>query len=239
MDGRGIGHTADSSSSVSTSITRRYELADAILLVDNAAQPMQAAPCAVLRSLASSGHESKLIMCFTHFDEVKGDNLRGLPAKKNHVLSSVDNAIHAVGKALGRDAEHALSRLLPDRAVFLASIQKRLADGARFTLAELRRMLALVEASTTPPPPVEYTPVYDVANLVLSIQRATQEFHDAWHGVLGMGTRSGVAPEHWTRVKALTRHVGLLHRDEYDTLRPVADLISCFRTRSVSISRAR
>lgn len=225
MDGRGIGHTADSSSSVSTSITRRYELADAILLVDNAAQPMQAAPCAVLRSLASSGHESKLILCFTHFDEVKGDNLRDGLAKKNHVLSSVDNAIHAVGKSLGRDAEHSLRRLIPDRAVFLANIQKRVGDGAQRTLAELRRMLAIVEASITPPAPTEYTPVYDVANLVLAIQRAAQEFHDAWHGILGMGTRSGIAPEHWTRVKALSRHIGLLNRDEYDTLMPVADLI--------------
>jgi len=225
MDGRGIGHTADSSSSVSTSITRRYERADAILLVDNAAQPMQAAPCAVLRSLASSGHESKLVMCFTHFDEVKGDNLRDVSAKKNHVLSSVDNAIHAVGKSLGRDAEHSLRRLIPDRAIFLANIQKRVGDGAQRTLAELRRMLAIVKASTTPPVPVEHKPEYDVANLVLAIQRATQEFHDAWHGILGMGTRSGVAPEHWSRVKALSRHIGLLNRDEYDTLMPVADLI--------------
>lgn len=225
MDGRGIGHTADSASSVSTSITRRYELADAILLADNAAQPMQAAPCAVLRSLAASGHESKLIMCFTHFDEVKGDNLLDQASKKNHVLSSVDNAIHAVGKALGRDAEHAMQRLLPERAVFLASIQKHLQTGARFTLAELKRLVSIVEASILPPASTEYKPVYDVANLVLCIQSATQEFHDAWRGVLGMGTRSGVAPEHWTRVKALTRRLGLLHEDEYDTLRPVADLI--------------
>lgn len=226
MDGRGIGHTADSTSSVSTNITRRYEIADSILLVDNAAQPMQAAPCAVLRSVVASGHESKLLLCFTHFDEVKGDNLPTLQAKKNHVLSSTDNAIHAVGKALGRDAEHALQRLLPERAIFLGNIQKRLAANAKFTLAELRRMLDLVAASTAPPEPVEYVPVYDVANLVLAIQRATHQFHDAWRGVLSMGTLSGVAPEHWTRVKALTRHVGLLLRDEYDTLRPVADLIS-------------
>ena len=225
MDGRGIGHTADSSSSVSTGITRRYELADAILLVDNAAQPMQAAPCAVLRSLAASGHASKLLMCFTHFDEVKGDNLRDVAAKKNHVLSSVDNAIHAVGKALGRDAEHSLRRLLPDRAVFLANIQKHLGAGSKGTLSELRRMLALAEASRTPPPPVDYKPVYDVANLVLAIQRATQEFHDVWNGVLGMGSRSGVAPEHWTRVKALTQRIGVRRSDEYDTLKPVADLI--------------
>ena len=77
LDGQGIGHTADSASSISTGITRRFQVADVIVLVDNAAQPMQAAPVAVLRTLAASGHESKLAVCFTHFDEVKGDNLRG------------------------------------------------------------------------------------------------------------------------------------------------------------------
>ena len=33
---------------------------------------MQAAPCSVLQTLVASGNESKLILAFTHFDEVKG-----------------------------------------------------------------------------------------------------------------------------------------------------------------------
>ena len=209
-------------------------LADAILLVDNAAQPMQAAPCAVLRSLASSGYESKLVLCFTHFDEVTGDNLPTQAAKKGHVLSSVDNAIHAIGKALGRDAQHAIQRLLPDRAVFFASIQKRLSVGARFTLGEFERLLSLIADSITERGPVTYQPVYDLATLALSVQSATQEFHDVWRGRLGMGGRGNTPREHWTRVKALTRRVGVLNEEEYDTLMPVADLI---RVLQDSISR--
>ena len=234
MDGKGIGHTADSASSVSTSITRRYEIADAILLVDNAAQPMQAAPTAVLRSLVASGHESKLILCFTHFDEVKGDNLLDTAAKKNHVLGSVDSAFNAVGKSLGREAEHSLRRLIPERAIFLSSIHRRLSTGARFTLSELHRIATLAAASIEPMPPTEYRPMYDVANLVLQIQRATQEFHDEWSARLGMGSRSVRKPDHWARVKALTRYIGLLGKDEYDTLTPVADLIAVLQ---VSISQ--
>lgn len=225
MDGQGIGHTADSTSSLSTSITSRFQLADAIVLVDNAAQPMQAAPCAVLQTLVASGHESKLIVIFTHFDEVKGDNLKGLAARKDHVLGSFDNAAHALGKAFGREAESALRRLIPDRVVFLANIQKKLEKNARLTQSELGRLLSAIASTIQPVGPVEYRPVYDVANLVLTVQKATQEYHDCWKGILGMGTRSGVAPEHWTRVKALTRRLGIFHVDEYDTLRPVADLI--------------
>ena len=108
LDGQGIGHTADSASSISTRITRRFQVADVIVLVDNAAQPMQAAPVAVLRTLAASGHESKLAICFTHFDEVKGDNLRGNEAKKDHVTGSFYNAVQTIGKSVGREPENAL-----------------------------------------------------------------------------------------------------------------------------------
>jgi hypothetical protein len=223
MDGQGIGHTADSTSSLSTSVTRRFRLADAIILVDNAAQPMQAAPCAVLRSVVSSGHESKLILAFTHFDEVKGDNLAGRAARKDHVLGSFENAVHAVGKELGREAEVALRRLVSDRIVFLAGVQDRLDPTGRgdvkFTVGELRRLLSAIEDRVTPTGPVTYTPFYHVANLVLAVQRATESFQDREEMV--------VRPEHWTRIKALTRRLGMFpDQDEYDTLKPVADLIS-------------
>jgi len=225
MDGQGIGHIADSSSSLSTSVTRRFKLADAIMLVDNAAQPMQAAPCAVLQSLVSSGHESKLVLAFTHFDEVKGDNLVGTAARKDHIVGSFDNAAGSIGKSFGREAELSLRRLNPDRLVFLSNIQKRVGETARFTLAELDRLINAIMSTITPVGPVEYKPIYDVANLVLAVQKATQEFHDRWRGILGMGSRSGMAPEHWTRIKALTRRLGIFQVDEYDSLRPVADLI--------------
>ena len=47
-----------------------------MLLVDNAAQPMQAAPVAALKGIAVSGNASKLHVIFTHFDQVKGDTCR-------------------------------------------------------------------------------------------------------------------------------------------------------------------
>src|SRR5690606_18449472 len=46
LDGEGLGHTPKSSAAVSTSVSRRIESADAVLLVDSATQPMQAAPVA-------------------------------------------------------------------------------------------------------------------------------------------------------------------------------------------------
>jgi hypothetical protein len=227
MDGQGIGHTADGTASLSTSVTRRFRMADAIVLVDNAAQPMQAAPCAVLRSVVSSGHESKLILAFTHFDEVKGDNLASRAARKDHVIGSFENAVHAVGKELGREAEAALRRLTPEKIVFLAGVQDRLDPCGRgdvkFTVGELQRLLKVIEDTITPAGPVNYKPFYHVANLVLAVERATESFQSREEMV--------VLPEHWTRIKALTRRLGMFSdQDEYDTLTPVADLISSLQT---------
>jgi hypothetical protein len=58
---------------------------DAVLLVDNATQPMQAAPVAAMRNLASGGEAGKLIVCFTHFDVVGGDNLPTFKSKETRI----------------------------------------------------------------------------------------------------------------------------------------------------------
>lgn len=234
LDGQGIGHTADKTSSLSTNLTRRFQQSDVILLVDNAAQPMQAAPNAVLRTLVASGHESKLAIAFTHFDRVKGDNLPNATARKNHVIGSFFNAVHAIGKTSGKEAEQALKRLHPDRIFFLSNIQDQLADGAQFTRKQFNLLLKLMAAAIEPPAPIEYHPVYDVANLVLAIQKASQEFHNRWRGVLGLDVRSGVSPEHWAKVKALTRRIGIMKEDEYETLTPIADLISSMQIQIAS-----
>ena len=81
LDGEGLGHTPKSSSAVSTTVTRRMEDADAVVLVDSATQPMQAAPIAAMREVVATGNARKLIIGFTHFDEVKGDNLPNASAK--------------------------------------------------------------------------------------------------------------------------------------------------------------
>ncbi len=226
LDGEGLGHTSESASSISTATTKRYEDTDVILLVDNAAQPMQAPPLAVLRSLVSSGHESKLITCFTHFDELKGDNLPDTTSKKAHVLYAIDGAIAGVSKILGRNAESALKKATSDRVFFLSNIQNQLPEKARLTRSEFLKLLNSAEQVANPKYADEVTPVYDVANLVLCIQKATQDFHNPWRARLGLQSHTEYRKEHWARIKALSRRLGVLGEDEYHTLRPVADLIA-------------
>jgi len=67
-------------------------------------------------------------------------------------------------------------------------------------------------------------PVYDRLNLVLAVRKAVENFHEAWEARLGRASKPGIKKEHWTRVKALSRRFAEAWADEYDRLRPVADL---------------
>lgn len=227
MDGEGLGHTPDSAASVSTRITRRFQDSDSIILVDNAAQPMQAASTAVLEKLVSSGHHSKLIVCFTHFDDVKGLNLPNMAMRKDHVLNSFDNSANSVGRTLGLRAQKVLRDCKSDRVFFLSNIQNPVkVDGRSLSYNELTRLVQVIKDSIKPPVPTEAFPVYDDSSLVLNIQKAAQEFHLPWEARLRLRSDPRITPEHWSRIKALTRRLGELNIDEYDTLRPVADLIT-------------
>lgn len=227
LDGEGLGHTPRSSSAVSTAVSRRIQVADAILLVDNAAQPMQAAPLAAMREVVTTGNARKLVIAFTHFDEVKGDNLPNANAKVQHVLASAENVLVAFGEELGPYAERALRQRLENARFFLADLHKPLSDATtpgKRTISQLHKLLGLIDAVIQRPAPAETRPVYDRLNLVLAVRSAADAFHDAWRPRLGLGIKPGSAKEHWTRVKALSRRLATGWADEYDTLRPIADL---------------
>ena len=120
---------------------------DAILLVDNAAQPMQAVPVALLRGLTATGYESKLHLCFTHFDQVMGPNLRTEAERRSHVRASIDNVVRDVGRLFGRSAERGLSARLAECSYFVGRIQRRLDPvRSKSTLAELGRLVDRLKA---------------------------------------------------------------------------------------------
>ena len=227
LDGEGLGHTPKSSSAVSTAVTRRIEDADAVLLVDSATQPMQAAPLAALREVVTTGNARKLIMAFTHFDEVKGDNLPTASAKVQHVLSSAENVLAAFGQELGPYAERALRQRLEGARFFFADIHEPLSQATasgRRTISQVRKLLDAIDAVIERPEAAEGCPVYDRMNLVLAIRAAAEAFHEAWRALLGLESSPGFGKEHWTRIKALSRRLATGWADEYDTLRPIADL---------------
>jgi hypothetical protein len=188
---------------------------------------MQAAPVAAMRELARSGNAAKLILVFTHFDEVKGDNLPTPTAKVQHVMASAENVLAAIGEDLGPFAERSLRKRLDEARVFLARIDEPISDttkeGAR-TISQLEKLLTLIDEVVERPEPVQVAPCYDRMDLVLAVKAAAEGYHDAWFPRLGLDYKPGVGKEHWTRVKALSRRLATGMADCYDSLQPVADL---------------
>lgn len=228
LDGEGLGHTPKSQASISTSLTKRIEAADAIVLVDKAVQSMQAAPVAAMKEMITSGSATKLLLVFTHFDVAGGDNLPNAAAKEQHVLASAESVLASIGEELGPFAERALRLRLKDACFFVGGINERL-DAAKKshkrTIVQIRSLLTAIDGIVAKPAPVQAKPIYDRMNLVLAVRNAAESFHDAWWPRLGLAYKPGVSKEHWKRPWALCRRLGTPGReDEYDTLKPVADL---------------
>lgn len=226
LDGQGLGHTPDSSSSVTTHVTERFGDVDTILLVDNAEQPIQAAAQAVLRAVAASGNYGKLAIAFTHFDQVKGLNLPNYAAKRAHVLASVSNYMTRLREILNGPIVTAMERTIDSQCVMLGALDaasEKLPQGVR---GQLGQLLDRFERSIAPTLPPDAKPSYDPSGLGFAIQRATESFQKVWAFRLGLAHSFEVGTEHWTRVKALNRRIANEIDVEYDSLRPVADLVS-------------
>ena len=203
-----------------------------ILLVDNAQQPMQAAPFSVLRAAASSGHNHKLVIAFTHFDLIKGHNLRTSADKRTHVMASVLNALSSLRDVLGAPIVRGIEHDIDQRCFMLGGVDQNVArlpaKAADYMRTELTRIVSFCEDAIKPPPPPAAHPIYDPTGISFAVRDAVNKFQGPWYARLGLGSHDGTRKEHWTRIKALNRRIAgeLDDEYEYDTLRPVADLVA-------------
>ena len=229
VDGEGLGHTPKSVATLSTHVATQLQKVDAVVLVDSAAQPMQAAPVAALKSIAVSGNAGKLHLLFTHFDQVMGDNLPTFGDREQHVLGAVDNVLKAISDDLGPAAERVLRRRVENACFFVGGIQDELKASKRAGARSIEQLVRLVELLQHPELAIEAgpsRPVFNRMNLSLAVMEAAKGFHQRWRGLLGLDPNAEVTKEHWTRIKALSRRLAEGWADEYDTLKPVADLRS-------------
>ena len=235
LDGEGLGHSAKEATSVSTKVTEKFSDVEMILLVDTAQSPMQAAPMELLRSVGSSGHGHKLAVAFTHFDQVKGDNLRSYPQKRAHVRASIGNAIGNLRESLGARVSEILARRLENYDFYLGGLDRPTRQIPRGFITDMRKLMILMQQSALLPEDPVAAPHYNVAKLALPLRDATDGFKNPWWGRLGLRFYEGFPKEHWGRIKALCRRI--VHRwdnCEYSGLRPVADLVRELQT-SISL----
>jgi hypothetical protein len=197
-----------------------------ILLVDNAQQPMQAAPLALLRTVGSSGFSKKFGIAFTHFDQVKGANLISFDQKREHVSASIRNALASLRDYIGTGIAGALDRQIERQSVFLGGLDRDSQKMPQGYKRELAKLIGLLQDSTAPIEPAQCVPVYEFKGLEIAMRDAIDAFRTPWRARLGLGYHESIAKEHWTRIKALSRRLANNWDDEYGNLKPIADLLS-------------
>ena len=208
FDGEGLGHAAQTATSVRAEITDRFSQTDVILLIDNAQQPMLATPQELVKVVGSTGYAGKLAFAFTHFENVIGDDLYTVEDRKARVRLPGEDAIAAMQNIVGGDvAEDLLSRL-ENRTFFLENMDRPTAQLPGQSIGELRKLLDTIEEAAHP----ETKPVAGIVlssrDLEMAISDAITRFHEPWHGRLRGGNHEH-PKEHWTRVKALTRRLAV------------------------------
>jgi hypothetical protein len=146
-------------------------------------------PVAALKGIAVSGNASKLHVIFTHFDQVKGDNLPGFSDREQHVLASVENVLKSIGDELGPAAERVLRRRIDQARFFVGGIQDPLdakkKAGSR-SIQQLDVALNLLADPELAADAGPSRPVFNRMNLSLAVMEAAKTSHTRWRGILGL-----------------------------------------------------
>ena len=231
FDGEGLGHIPDTASSVSSSVIEKFEFSDAIILVDNAQNPMQAAPYAVIKAVAISGNYKKLALCFTHFEAVKGDNIPEVEDRMEHVFSSVDNILDNLENNLEYEVKKFLINHFIDSSYYLSDLDQFYSEETRFDSNKegIKRLINVMELSSTHIQlNDEISLTYEIYPLLYKIQNAAKKFHHIWDGYL-FGT-SEIQKAHFAKIKALSRRLGHGWENEYKELKPIANFWDSFNS---------
>ena len=165
---------------------------------------------------------------------MKGDNLRTYSQKRNHVRASIGNAIVSLRERLGAPITEILERKLDDNDFYLGGLDKPTKKIPRGFIKQMQELLVQVQEAAEPSEPIDLAPIYNIARLELALRDAADGFKNPWRGRLGLSYYEGIRKEHWGRVKALCRRIANRWDNEYDGLRPIANLVSQLQT-SISL----
>lgn len=230
IDGEGLGHIPDTTSNLPFETISKFKTSDAIVLVDDAQSPMLAPPYAVIKSTAISGHYQKLLICFTHFDTVKGDNLPTIEDKTDHIYSSVDNLLGKLENELGYEVKKFLVNHVISSTYFLAHLDEKYSindEKYSFSSDQLIDLMNRLETMIHPTPIVSVEPTYDVSTILFKIKKASERFHNIWEGYL-YGGIPNIKKMHFSQVKALSNRLGYGWQTGYSNFKPISDFWASF-----------
>lgn len=237
IDGEGIGHDSNITTSIPMEVTARFKETDAIILVDNATQPMLNIPKVILRETISRGQLDKLMVVYTRFDQVQGSNMVDDEDRIDYVLGIQIGAIEAMQEAYNLNSS--MIRQLRDhlsKFTFFFPNANELLCPPDELVTEIDRLIDSLERKSVKelihsPNGDNSFPEYDFGRLVLVISETEELFMQKWLGLIGLRA-SQFPKQHWMRIKALSNRLANWPKTaEYNDLKPADDLASYFMQR--------
>lgn len=221
IDGLGLGHKI-TASSLSAETTSRFKNVDTIVLVDNAVAPMMDNAKLALRTIVESGHTNKLSVCFTHMDELKGDNFISRSDKIRHVESSLESYVTSLREQNPPVISSNGASSILGKSLYMWNLDKEI---KKFTQTQLESLIAKIQTSIPENTKLEEIRLsYDILMLYPYLQQATKQFRDSWRFRLGIPNKTEKT-EHWSRIKALSRRLATMNESHYSELMPIEDLL--------------
>lgn len=219
-DGIGLGHNTNASS-LPASVLAKCEKADVIVFVDSAANPMMKNAKDALKSLIEYGYADKLVFAFTKMDLVEGNNYRGLSDKKAHVSTTLSTYLQFLRKQENTVLSETEVQSILANCIYFSYLQKN--DISKLTAKALKELQdktnAIISKNISTE---EVTFDYEALKLYYYIKEATFCFRKVWAEKTGYSAITSKT-EHWSRIRALARRLGLLGRENYCELQPLAD----------------
>jgi hypothetical protein len=222
IDGEGLGHISRSTGALPSSLVDLLHEVDIILVVDNAAQPMQSGTQSLIRTAAILGLTEKLRLVFTHFDQVKGENLPTTSDKINHVISSLHNFLYEIEKEISPELAKSLRDHLIEAANFFSYIDNPKKALNPLSQKHLESLYTRFEQAPIVSP--EHHP-HSIVKAFITNQEIKRTIRD--HAVIKFieDETDNMGRTHWTQVKALARRFHSRIADEYKHMKPVTHLL--------------
>ncbi|MDY7104058.1 MAG: hypothetical protein S0880_22980 [Actinomycetota bacterium] len=227
VDSEGLGHVTATATALPPELVDQLDRADRVVLVDNASMPIGAATLGALRQIVSSGHGRKLVVCFTHVDEVVGPDLPTFDARRMLLLDSLRQAKAHLAAEFGPSTARVLEDTIDERTFLLGSLHEGgTVAGAAERNAELHRLLARLRADERPTARTTVAASIERDALDAAVLSAIGRYRLAWLRRLGLRPPADVRPLHWRRLAALARRIadggegydGILPAEELATL---------------------
>lgn len=223
VDGLGLGHKT-TSTSIPTDTTSRFQDVDSIILIDNATSPVMDNTKVAIKTIVESGNTNKLSICFTHMDQLVGDNLRTGKDKVTHVKNSLDSYLTALKEQTPPIITESAEAGILESCFYMWNIDKDVKASTQKQFEKLFSRIAISNSKSTTKESIELS--YDEVRLYSFLQQATKDFRVQWRQILAIPHRTDKT-QHWTKIKALSRRLCEYNIDHYNyELMPIADFLS-------------